>query len=342
MTSDALPQPGDVAAAFSWRLEEAPDASSASLDNATGGTTSLDLDVRGIYELTLRADIADSLTGIPDDGSEGTFRQENTLRFVAADSLVETFESGVLEAEGPFLWRTGDGLGAPWFVTNDLSHTGSFSVRSGEIPDNASSTLQARFDQVGPGSLSFSFRLLTHFSDSLIFAVDDVVHGRWNGADPWTEVVVDLEAGLHTASWTYKKDDADTFGADRVWIDDVFFPTSALFTGIEEANDNSDVADPDTDDGEDPDASGSLRLSRNFPNPFAEETIISFEIPRPTEVELAVFDALGREVAVLASGVHSGGAHSVTFNAASLANGVYHYQLRVGDDVLRRTMVLLR
>ena len=34
--------------------------------------------------------------------------------------------------------------------------------------------------------------MLTHFSDSLIFAVDDVVYGRWNGADPWTEVVVDL------------------------------------------------------------------------------------------------------------------------------------------------------
>jgi len=40
-------------------------------------------------------------------------------------------------------------------------------------------------------------------------------------------------------------------------------------------------------------------LSSAYPNPFNYYTRLSFELPAASEVRLAVYDLLGREVAVL-------------------------------------------
>jgi hypothetical protein len=67
----------------------------------------------------------------------------------------------------------------------------------------------------------------------------------------------------------------------------------------------------------------SFRLSGGAPNPFSSTTTISYEIPVATHVRLAVFDALGREVAVLENGQMTPGKHSVLFDAGTLPPGLY-------------------
>jgi hypothetical protein len=55
-----------------------------------------------------------------------------------------------------------------------------------------------------------------------------------------------------------------------------------------------------------------------------------------------VYDLLGREVAVLVDGMQAAGAYTVTFDASTLASGVYVYTLRAGDRVVTKKMLLMK
>ena len=91
-------------------------------------------------------------------------------------------------------------------------------------------------------------------------------------------------------------------------------------------------------------------LFQNYPNPFNPSTVISFELPAVSQVDLRVFDVLGREVAVLADERRSAGIHSVHFDGSGLASGVYLYRLeacpmddgRAGGLVQTKKLQLIR
>jgi hypothetical protein len=57
---------------------------------------------------------------------------------------------------------------------------------------------------------------------------------------------------------------------------------------------------------------------------------------------LAVYDVLGREVALLVDGPVGPGEHAVHFDGTTLASGVYLCRLQAGGMVLSRAMMLLR
>src|SRR5690606_7643910 len=76
------------------------------------------------------------------------------------------------------------------------------------------------------------------------------------------------------------------------------------------------------------------------PNPFARQTTISYEVAASAPVRLAVYDVLGREVAVLVDARQEAGTHSAVFEAADLAAGTYVYRLVVGNDVQTGRMTL--
>lgn len=83
-------------------------------------------------------------------------------------------------------------------------------------------------------------------------------------------------------------------------------------------------------------------LSQNHPNPFNPSTEVRFQLPAPSSVRLAVYDILGKEVAVLADGPMAAGHHSVRFSAPSLSSGLYLYRITAGPYVAVRRMVLLK
>lgn len=83
-------------------------------------------------------------------------------------------------------------------------------------------------------------------------------------------------------------------------------------------------------------------LRQNWPNPFNPETSIQFTMGVPGNARLAVYDLLGREIAVLADGFRRMGSHTVNFDAASLASGVYVYRLDANGEVLLRRMTLMK
>jgi len=76
------------------------------------------------------------------------------------------------------------------------------------------------------------------------------------------------------------------------------------------------------------------------PNPFARQATISYEVAASAPVRLAVYDVLGREVAVLVDARQEAGTHGAVFEAAGLAAGTYVYRLVVGNDVQTGRMTL--
>ncbi len=83
-------------------------------------------------------------------------------------------------------------------------------------------------------------------------------------------------------------------------------------------------------------------LDQNYPNPFNPSTNISFSIPSKSFVSLKVFDALGREVAVLVSEELPAGTYSRQWNATQISSGVYFYRLQADSFTETKKLVLLR
>jgi hypothetical protein len=89
-------------------------------------------------------------------------------------------------------------------------------------------------------------------------------------------------------------------------------------------------------------------LEQNYPNPFNPSTSISYGLPVRSAVRLAVFDVLGREIAVLVQGEQAAGRYRVSWQP-QLASGVYLCRIDarpVGDArgrfVEERKMILVR
>ncbi len=87
---------------------------------------------------------------------------------------------------------------------------------------------------------------------------------------------------------------------------------------------------------------GQWRVEQNFPNPFNPETTIRFLIPSAGHVTLAVYDLLGRKIDTIIDHTLSAGGHSVRWNGARFASGIYFYRLTAGAFVSSHKMVLLR
>ncbi len=90
------------------------------------------------------------------------------------------------------------------------------------------------------------------------------------------------------------------------------------------------------------------KLNQNYPNPFNPSTRISWQSSVGGWQTLKVYDVLGNEVATLVDEYREAGIHETEFNVqetsrgVSLPSGVYFYQLKAGDFVQTKKMILLR
>ncbi len=89
----------------------------------------------------------------------------------------------------------------------------------------------------------------------------------------------------------------------------------------------------------------TFALEQNYPNPFNPATVVGCQLPAAGQVTLVVYDILGRQVAVLASGRFSAGRHTFPFDGSRLASGVYLCRLEVTSErssfVAVRKMILM-
>jgi photosystem II stability/assembly factor-like uncharacterized protein len=85
-----------------------------------------------------------------------------------------------------------------------------------------------------------------------------------------------------------------------------------------------------------------FRLDQNYPNPFNPATHIRYQIHDAGYLKLAVYDLLGREVAVLVNEIKQPGSYEVTWNASGFASGMYFCRMQAGGYSQTTKLILSR
>jgi hypothetical protein len=83
-------------------------------------------------------------------------------------------------------------------------------------------------------------------------------------------------------------------------------------------------------------------LEQNYPNPFNPATVIEYSTKEEGNVELVIYDVLGKVVEKIVDDRKPAGNYSAQFDASKLSSGIYFYSLRVNDFVSTRKMLLLK
>jgi len=91
----------------------------------------------------------------------------------------------------------------------------------------------------------------------------------------------------------------------------------------------------------------TYELYQNYPNPFNPTTVISYQLSAISNVNLRIYDVIGREVANLVNEQQEPGYYQKTFDASRYASGMYVYRLIATDEknkrhVLQKKMMLVK
>lgn len=86
----------------------------------------------------------------------------------------------------------------------------------------------------------------------------------------------------------------------------------------------------------------SYALLQNYPNPFNPSTTIQYSLPEETQVTIAIYNVLGREIKRLVSEFQAAGTHTVSFDATDIASGTYLYRIETPNYSSTRQMLLIK
>ncbi len=86
----------------------------------------------------------------------------------------------------------------------------------------------------------------------------------------------------------------------------------------------------------------SYELEQNYPNPFNPSTKIKFAIPKESNVQLKIYNALGELVSILVNEQLVAGSYEYEFDASNFSSGIYIYKITADDFVEAKKMILIR
>lgn len=316
----------------------------------TGGVGD-DLDVTAL----LLQDDGDLFAGTDD---EGVYRlREGDDAWTAAGAglppevhdLAGAPDGTLYAATDDGLWRSADD-GETWEdVTGPLpgAVTAVLVTEAGRLYAAAFETLQ-RSDDAGatwadvtpPTGLSlFTFPALAHDRSETLFAarssfdVDSLstVHRSTDGGDTWQTVADGLPNAAIEDLAVLTIQALKAGGRAEPYV---FAATSGAGVWLLEG-------DPGTST-EAPERPAAAALAPAYPNPFTGRTTLAYTLARPAPVRLAVYDLLGRTVAVLVDAVQPAGAHRAVFEAGALPGGVYFVRLEAGPHRASRALLRVR
>lgn len=87
----------------------------------------------------------------------------------------------------------------------------------------------------------------------------------------------------------------------------------------------------------------AFMLNQNYPNPFNPSTTIEYQVARPGNIAIRVYDIQGRMIDTLVDGDHVTGLHAVQWDASALASGTYFYRIEsAGKAVQTKKAILVK
>jgi hypothetical protein len=166
---------------------------------------------QGTGQLVLRAD----------SGDEGMQACTCSMSVRPSRSFEEGFDAGRVTSPP---WQNGHEGQAPWDIVSGGAHTGDRCATAGGLSDYGVASLCLGLSTDRAGTLTFWYRTSTEESyDWLKFFVGETQMDAWSGSNGWQEASYSLPAGTHDLCWVYEKDESQSWGQDRVWIDQVEF-----------------------------------------------------------------------------------------------------------------------
>ncbi len=91
----------------------------------------------------------------------------------------------------------------------------------------------------------------------------------------------------------------------------------------------------------------NFTLEQNFPNPFNPSTTIRFNLNRASDISLTIYNMLGQKVRSLINKRVTAGNHRVVWDGRNalqntVSSGIYFYQLKSGNQIMVKKMLLVR
>ena len=120
----------------------------------------------------------------------------------------------------------------PWTLSSTEYYSGEYSLQSGTIGNNQTSTLSLSFNVENPtDEILFYRKTDCQEGDYLKFYIDGELMQQWSGSLNWREMSIPVTQGEHVFTWAYEKDGNGSSGQDCVWIDDILFPLRHITFG---------------------------------------------------------------------------------------------------------------
>jgi N-acetylneuraminic acid mutarotase len=272
----------------------------------------------------------------------------NNKIYIAGGSASVYVGSNILEVYDPATdtWTSGAIMLAARYVPQGAVLNDTFYVSGGLIgysPWTGQKTVQ-RYDPIGD-SWSYGTPLIHgrvgHTTDAIngrIYAIAGTTQPpdleNVEEYDPQTETwaVTDTTPSAmvtHTSS----------FYSNKIYVFSGYFGPMNNLTLIDNVNSYDLITSIEPQKNLTPDV---FTLHQNYPNPFNPTTNIEFSIPEAEFVTLKIFNLLGQEVSTLVSDKLKSGTYQYTWDAGSLASGVYLYHIQAGEYVEVRKMVLMK
>jgi enterochelin esterase-like enzyme len=85
-----------------------------------------------------------------------------------------------------------------------------------------------------------------------------------------------------------------------------------------------------------------FELQQNYPNPFNNVTMINYQLPMTSKVELIIYNLLGQKMTTLVSERQQAGYHRAVWDASRFASGIYFYKITAGDFIQVKRMLLYK
>jgi hypothetical protein len=284
----------DIVGDFNWKLKR-PTGSASQLSNSTGNSVNISPDIRGVYKLFVEANITElsNLDAVLDD----------SINIIFADKNTETFESGNINSLPPFTWTTMDP--GKWIISNNVAHTGTYSISSGSIPDYGKSEISLNMVTSENDSIYFAYKVSTEEEDDFLrFYIDELLISEWSGESDWSMANFPIQKGNHTLKWVYEKDRSLYEGYDRCWIDDIFIPNSTI-THVEKdisMNDHKVIA---------------------YPNPVEQYLTLKYVVESEQIITISLYDISGKFIKLLNDEIKGPGIQTETYNLAEISSGLY-------------------
>lgn len=83
-------------------------------------------------------------------------------------------------------------------------------------------------------------------------------------------------------------------------------------------------------------------LTAIYPNPFNDSTNIVFNLTKPSEVDISLYDIRGLEIQTLTHATYAAGPHKLTLQANDLSSGMYFLRFKAGETLLNNKILLLK